>query len=178
MQRAAGRCNMREIAHGFGWSRVRNSTDRLCTAAGLVPRRDLVLVLGMALALASVPAVLSQATLGSAGQGSIRQPFPGQPGVDPSGLGDYDSVMMQRRVRALNMERQKEMVSDTNKLLKLARELNVEVAAQKSDALTADQLRKIAEIEKLARNVRERMSTGVGESQSLMPPPGITYPVR
>ena len=61
----------------------------------------------------------------------MHQSFP--PRADLSSLDgdDYDPVMMERRMRALNIERQKQMVADANKLLKLARELNDEVAAQK-----------------------------------------------
>ena len=71
--------------------------------------------------------------------------------------------MMERRIRALNNERQKEMVSDTNKLLKLAQELNDEIAAKNAGTLTFDQLHKIAQIEKLARGVKEKMAIGVGQ---------------
>jgi hypothetical protein len=56
------------------------------------------------------------------------------------------------------------MVSDTNQLLKLARELNTEIAANNTGALTEEQLHKIAEIEKLAKNVKERMAEGVPQS--------------
>ena len=102
--------------------------------------------------------------------------FPQRSDIGPLTADEYDPVMTERRLRALNMERQKEMVSDTNKLLKLARELNTEVAGQKSDTLTPDQLHKIAEIEKLARNVRDRMASAVGEAQSGIPPATIVYP--
>jgi hypothetical protein len=91
---------------------------------------------------------------------------------------DYDPVMTGRRVSALNTERQKQMVADANKLLKLARELNDEVAAANERAFTPDQLRKIAEIEKLAKNVRERMTAGIGQAPSTMSPPNLVYPVH
>jgi hypothetical protein len=91
---------------------------------------------------------------------------------------DFDPSMAERRMRALNTERQKQMVSDAAKLLKLAQELNSEVASANSAAFTPDQLRKIAEIEKLAHSVRERMTSAVGESQTLMPPPNLTYPIH
>jgi hypothetical protein len=142
----------------------------------------LPMVLGVALVLAFTwaPVGICQSGPGSSGvQGpTARGSFPVRTDTDPMMGGDYDPMMMERRLRALNMERQKEMVSDTNKLLKLARELNQEVASQKSDALTPDQLHKIAEIEKLARNVKERMSTGVGESQSVIPPAALVYPLH
>jgi len=112
----------------------------------------------------------------SGGQTSVRGTF-GHPDMSSlSSDGDYDPVMMERRMQALNMERQKEMVNDTNKLLKLARELNDEVASTKSDTFTSDQLRKIAEIEKLARSVRDRMTAGTAVAPSLLSTPPIVFP--
>lgn len=67
----------------------------------------------------------------------------------------------EKRLRALNAERQKELVADTNKLLKLASELDAEVARSDSANLTPAQLHKVAEIEKLAHSVREKMATSV-----------------
>jgi hypothetical protein len=91
---------------------------------------------------------------------------------------NYDPSMAERRMRAMNTERQKQMVSDAAKLLKLAQELNSEVAAANTGAFTPDQLRKIGEIEKLARSVRERMTSTAGETPSVLPPSGLTYPVH
>lgn len=83
--------------------------------------------------------------------------------ADPAAPGDFDPTMMERRIRALNNERQKDMVSDTDKLLKLAQELNDEIAAKNAGTLTFDQLHKIAEIEKLAHSVKEKMADAVGQ---------------
>ena len=73
-----------------------------------------------------------------------------QAGGSMSGMGDTDPIEEERRLRALNAERQKSLVSDTNKLLKLAHELNDEVNATKSDSLDPQELTQVAEIEKLA----------------------------
>jgi hypothetical protein len=82
--------------------------------------------------------------------GQVRQsPF------DPSN--QMDPLLAERQLRALNVERQKSMVSDTEKLLKLARELNDEIQTGNPDA----ELRKIADIEKLARNVKQKMSASL-----------------
>ena len=141
-------------------------------------RRALFAGLGLALllALACLPAGRSQAPPGSnGGQGSMRPYYPGRPGTDPSD--GYDPIMMERRLNALNLARQKEMISDTNKLLKLAKELNDEVTAKSAASLTEDQLHKIAEIEKLAHNVKEKMADGVGQpAQPVMPP--LMYPIQ
>jgi hypothetical protein len=66
-----------------------------------------------------------------------------------------------KRMRALNAERQKSLVADTDKLLLLAHQLNEGVAAGDKDALSPLELRKVAEIEKLAHNVKEKMGASV-----------------
>jgi hypothetical protein len=69
-----------------------------------------------------------------------------------------DPAEEERRLRALNAARQKRVVSDTNKLLKLTNELNADIARANSDSLTRSQLRKLAEIEKLARDLKTNMT--------------------
>ena len=66
--------------------------------------------------------------------------------------------MLERRMRMLNNERHKSLVSDSDKLFKLATELNNQIARSNTGSLTPEQLRKVAEIEKLARNVRDKMT--------------------
>jgi hypothetical protein len=110
------------------------------------------------------------------GQPSMRQQFPGH--QDMSSPDDYETVMAEKRLRALNAERQKQMIADAEKLLKLARELNDEVAASNSGTLTPEQLHKIAEIEKLARSVKERMVAGVLQPEAAFPAPGFIYPAH
>jgi hypothetical protein len=78
----------------------------------------------------------------------------------------------QKLLNALNADRQKSMVSDTDKLLHLVNELNAEIVSKSPDALSPNQLRKIAEIEKLAHSVREKMSYSVrGTAPYHQPPP-------
>ncbi len=77
-----------------------------------------------------------------------------------------------KRLRLLNVERQKEIVSDTARLLQLAQELNAEVAGKEASGMTAEDLRKVAEIGKLAKSVKQKMSFGVGSSPSLLDPIG------
>ena len=48
----------------------------------------------------------------------------------------------ERQLRALNAERQRQLVTDTNKLLKLARELDAEIGSTNPDSLTSDQIRR------------------------------------
>lgn len=138
--------------------------------SGRVGRWTLSLYWGLGLAMvfviASGLAVRSQS---GPPRGIIDRPPP-MP-TDPAASGEYDPTMIERRIRGLNNERQKEMVSDTNKLLKLAQELNDEIAAKNAGTLTFDQLHKIAQIEKLARSVKEKMADGVGQ-----PTPPVVAP--
>lgn len=95
----------------------------------------------------------------------------GQHGDDSlSDLGVQYPMEQEKRLRALNALRQKSLVEDTNKLLKLAAELNAEVSSAHPDSLTAEQIHKLAEIEKLAHSVKEKMSTSVREPQGFPPP--------
>ena len=87
---------------------------------------------------------------------------------------DVDPVFTQRLILALNIQRQRQMVADAGKLLKLAQELNDEVARSKSSTLTRDQLSRIYEIEKLAHKIRQSMINGSGSPVILQPSPFVS----
>lgn len=125
--------------------------------------------LGLAMLFVTVSGLTVRSQSRSPGD-IISRPAPMS--TDPAAAGDYDPIMMEHRMTALNNERQKELVSDTNKLLKLAKELNDEIAARDSGGLTPEQLQKIAEIEKLARGVKDKMADGTGQTG-----PSISAPV-
>jgi hypothetical protein len=76
-------------------------------------------------------------------------------------------------MRALNADRQKSMVSDADKLLKLARQLDTEIASNPTEDLTPEELRKVTEIEKLARSVKAKMAQSFGGGPQLQPTPII-----
>jgi hypothetical protein len=81
-----------------------------------------------------------------------------------------DSPLAERQARALNIARQKHLVADADRLLKLAQELNAEITAGNQSELTPIQYRKLAEIEKLAHNVREKMSNAASGAPSARDP--------
>lgn len=91
-------------------------------------------------------------------------PVYGQRSSDSGGSAEDGDPLAEKRLRALNAARQKALVADTDRLLKLANELNAEIAAANAGSLGPIQLRKLAEIEKLARSVKEKMSTSVRPS--------------
>jgi hypothetical protein len=85
--------------------------------------------------------------------------------VSPSTLGDLGTSdvplnqqqLEEQQAKARNTERQKELIAETQKLVALANELQSDVAKSTKDTLSLDVIRKADEIDKLARNVREKM---------------------
>jgi hypothetical protein len=151
---------------------MREERSRFRDAEFRTARVRLSAGLGLALAFVLVCGLIgrSQSSGGNGGQAvGGNRPFSPHGDVNSSPSDDSDPAFSQRRMVALNIQRQKQMVADTDKLLKLAHELNDEVAAANNGSLTLDQLHKIAEIEKLAHNVRERMTEGIGQPSTLLP---------
>ncbi len=91
---------------------------------------------------------------------------------DSDGLGapDIDARMEARRLVALNQQRQHQMVSDAGKLLKLAQELSADADAGGTILSSAERMQKASEIEKLARNVRQKMTYAIGAPQEPLGP--------
>lgn len=109
-----------------------------------------------------------------------QEQFPTRPGqrtMNPNDpFGDQDPLFAAKQMRALNADRQKSMIADTNKLVALARELNTEMASDDGDEPSAMQLRKAAEIEKLAHNVKQKMSYSIGNGPQFQEP--LMAPIR
>ena len=126
-----------------------------------------VLLLALFLVL---PCALARAQSDQTGTGQLSShPLQSANGrIDPTASTDEDDpVAQQRQVRQLNISLHKSMVTDTNKLLKLATDLNAELSSANPDSLTPDQLKKVAAIEKLARNVRDAMKTSMQGASTL-----------
>jgi hypothetical protein len=83
---------------------------------------------------------------------------------------DLDPLSEAKRMKALNTDRHRSMVSDTEKLVKLARQLDAEIASNPTDELTARELQKVAAIEKLAHNVKTKMAQSFGGGPELRSP--------
>jgi hypothetical protein len=90
-----------------------------------------------------------------------------------SEYGDTGPVTDNRRMEALNADRRKSMVSDAAKLVRLAQELDQEVTVNTSEGLTSKELKEVAEIEKLARNVREKMARSLDVGPVFREPPAF-----
>jgi hypothetical protein len=81
-----------------------------------------------------------------------------------------DAHMKAKRINQLNQNRQKAMVSDAEKLLRLAQELNNDANAGGASLSPAERMHKAAEIEKLAKGVKEKMTYAIGEPAEISPP--------
>ena len=129
-------------------------------------------VLGMALLL-GIPLAAQSPQFPTSRNSDVKGQFP-----DTSGLYDQNpNSPNQKRMQALNAQRQKAIVSDTEKLLQLAKELNDEMAAGDSDQMSEQQMHKVAEIGKLAKSVKDKMSYSLGGYPALNTPlttaPGV-----
>jgi hypothetical protein len=83
---------------------------------------------------------------------------------------DTDLQFAEKRLRAMNADRHKTLVSDTDKLLKLARQLDTEIASNPTGEMTPEEIRKAGEIEKLARSVKEKMAQSFTGGPQLQQP--------
>jgi hypothetical protein len=116
-----------------------------------------------ALVLAVLPMAAQSPGIPMAGSG-----MPGSPRVDSdSGV---ESRMATKRIAKLNQIRQKAMVEDAVKILRLAEELNKDANAGGVNLSQAERMQKAAEIEKLAKQVREKMTYSIGEPSEVMGP--------
>jgi hypothetical protein len=142
-------------------SRIRQRQGRGVSSTRAL--RWLLLVSVFTAASVSTQTQIAQGIPNQVGSQRNQSPFGNSPFDD-------DTAMVHRQMNALNAERQKVLVSDTAKLLKLAQELNTEVASSQANSLSPDQMRKIANIEKLARSVKQKMSESVINGPALHDP--------
>lgn len=78
--------------------------------------------------------------------------IPGGRPADP-----LEAMVAARTRMEQNIDRQKHLENDTKRLLILANDLKTEVASSGTETMTPDMLRKMDEIEKLARSVKDKM---------------------
>ena len=116
--------------------------------------------------------LLAVACIVVAGRGQSRQnpaPVIGAPPVsgpnlpgmggrpDPMGNDPLNGRMEEQQVKSRNSERQKRLVSDTDRLLTLSKELKEQVEAPGKTPGQGDLGKKAEEIEKLAKSVKDHM---------------------
>ena len=108
------------------------------------------------LKMAMIGAVL--VTVSSASVGGGQMPTPSLPWANQMpGMSQPDSMRRAEQRRLLISDRQKRLVEDTDKLLKLTTALKEQVDESNKDILSVDMVKKAEEIEKLAHSVKERI---------------------
>jgi hypothetical protein len=83
--------------------------------------------------------------------------LPGMQGPDAGSNDPMAGRMENQQAKSRNMERQKKLQADTEKLLSLATELKEQVDKTDKNILSVDVIKKADEIEKLAKSVKDRM---------------------
>jgi hypothetical protein len=149
--------------YGFYNERMRRVWCKLRFLGSCAGRgAELSVVLAGALGLAA----LSPAALGQ--RSTHAPPLPGtdvtgsrSPGLGPPGSeGPIDPAARrqeQRMENARNVQRQEQLVRDTDKLLALATQLKTYVDKTDKNTLSVDVVKKAEEIEKLAKSVKDKM---------------------
>jgi hypothetical protein len=135
--------------------------------AGRVVRPELLLVLLLAAPLnAKEPPPSGQSEAKMPTHPSLTQ----QSAADEQAAADARGETRSRYMRGFYLAQQKAMVKDTDRLLELAKQLDAEVGSEHAGMLTPEERREAAEIEKLARSVKEKMSApvpaGMGDQQA------------
>lgn len=110
-----------------------------------------LLGVGLAAALLLGPASLCHA------QAQNRPPLP-DTRPQPNNPEDVWAEQQQKKMeKAANLERQREIRKDTEKLLELATELKQAVDKSNENTLSLDVVKKADQIEKLAKSVKDKM---------------------
>jgi len=90
----------------------------------------------------------------SPSRGTPSNPFPSFGGNSDDPM---TSRMAEQQAHSRNIDRQKKLKTDTDRLLALATDLKEQVDKTDKNVLSIEVIKKAEEIEKLARSVKERM---------------------
>lgn len=143
------------------------------------PRRGIcarAAALGFALVLVAAGSAPAPAQMQRNTNNTVPQRYPGQGQIatDPFDEPVYTVDPMReqaeaKRLRAMNEQRQKSMVADADRLVKMTADLNAQVNSEQRSQLTPDEERQLAEIQKLAHNIRQKMSASVKQTPATTP---------
>ena len=112
---------------------------------------------GWAQAPCSMPPCSTSTTGQGRGAQSNQSQPPLSPGLNEPADGPLNPQLERDQSKMRNVDRQKQLVADTDRLLSLANELKSEVDKSNQNTLSLDVIKKADEIEKLAHNVKEKM---------------------
>ncbi|HTW45498.1 MAG TPA: hypothetical protein VMD58_08130 [Acidobacteriaceae bacterium] len=86
--------------------------------------------------------------------------IPGMTGTTPPGSDPLMHRMNEEMAVERNTQRQKQIVSDSSRLLLLAQKLSADVAKSNSGELSVSVVKEATEIEKLAKSIKDKMRYG------------------
>jgi hypothetical protein len=122
--------------------------------------------------LAAIPFAAGNSQTTMSGSGNPKHDYSGVPPANPAAnpTADANRIMEdsmrakinQKQMSELNLLRQKEMTSDTAKLVVLAIQVKAETDQTSREKLSVAELRKVELIEKLAKSVHDKMKATVG----------------
>lgn len=90
-----------------------------------------------------------------------------------SDAADIDPVLAAKRQQAQRAEIRQSLAADSTKLVQLAQELNEQISRDHPETLTQAELKKYAEIGKLARRLKSQMKDYGTAGTQIQPLPGI-----
>lgn len=137
----------------------------------------MALVLGAVLTSGASCSGQTQTPTMSGSQISQRVQPPTQ-SIDSQMDGAGAAILSEKRLKALNTAQHNAMVADADKLLKLVAQLNEQINNSNAHSLTPGQLRMVAEIEKLAHSVRDKMRMTVRSAEVFDPNPIMPFVSR
>jgi hypothetical protein len=124
----------------------------------------IALVMSLALSVQCSGQTSNNGQVTNNGQLTRRTPTP-QRDLDPLQMETTSMPLFyEKRLKMLNAAQHQSMVADTDRLVKLVADLNSQINMSNANALTPEQLRMVAEIEKLAHSVRDKMRMSVRSS--------------
>lgn len=100
--------------------------------------------------------LLITASVDAQGQ-TARPPLRTDPGATSADADEAQQRMARDMAKKANLERQAQLKTDTEKLLKLTQQLKEYVDKSNENVLSLEVLKKADEIEKLARSVKDKM---------------------
>lgn len=129
-----------------------------------IPKRTLSRALACAALLSALPLSCG---ISSAQQQGAQPPFSSAPNTSPMGPrgnradGPTTMIEEEKRLKELNILRQKEITAESARLLLLAAQVKNGVEKSGEDTTSLELIHKVEQIEKLARSVRTKMSDGI-----------------
>lgn len=127
----------------------------------LSARRGIALVLGLGAVLLLASPCGGQTPRSVSNGSQMGRGIPSSHDMDQPQIETAAPVYAEKRMKMLNAAQHQSMVADTDRLVKLVADLNAQINSSKASTLTVEQLRMVAEIEKLAHNVRDKMRMSV-----------------